>query len=71
MMKGVIYSGGTGRRAAFDDRRPAFGKTGTQQDNTNAWFVGATRQLSTAVWVCDPDAYTPMQGISELSAVGY
>ena len=71
MMKGVIYSGGTGRRAAFDDRRPAFGKTGTQQDNTNAWFVGATRQLSTAVWVGDPDAYTPMQGISELSAVGY
>ena len=61
IMKGPIYGGGTGRRAAFDDRRPAFGKTGTQQDNTNAWFVGGTKQLSTAVWVGDPNAYTPMQ----------
>ncbi len=60
ILKGVIYNGGTGRRAAFDDGRPAFGKTGTQQDNTNAWFVGGTEQLSTAVWVGDPDAYTPM-----------
>ena len=60
ILKGVIYNGGTGRRAAFEDGRPAFGKTGTQQDNTNAWFVGATEQLSTAVWVGDPDAYTPM-----------
>ena len=71
MMKGVIYSGGTGRRAAFDNRRPAFGKTGTQVDNTNAWFVGATRQLSTAVWVGDPDAYTEMRDIPEFKARGY
>ena len=70
MMKNVIYGGGTGRRAAFDDRRPAFGKTGTQQDNTNAWFVGGTRQLSTAVWVGDPDAYTKMQRIPEFTARG-
>jgi len=71
MMRGVIYSGGTGRRAAFDDLRPAFGKTGTQQDNTNAWFVGATRQLSTAVWVGDPDAYTAMRGVDEFASAGY
>ena len=71
IMKGPIYGGGTGRRAAFDDRRPAFGKTGTQQDNTNAWFVGGTRQLSTAVWVGDPNAYTPMSGIAEFRARGY
>jgi penicillin-binding protein 1A len=60
ILKGPIYGGGTGRRAAFDDRRPAFGKTGTQEDNTNAWFVGGTKQLSTAVWVGDPNAYTQM-----------
>ncbi len=60
ILKGPIYGGGTGRRAAFDDRRPAFGKTGTQESNTNAWFVGGTKQLSTAVWVGDPNAYTPM-----------
>jgi penicillin-binding protein 1A len=71
IMKGPIYGGGTGRRAAFDDRRPAFGKTGTQQDNTNAWFVGGTAQLSTAVWVGDPNAYTPMQRIPEFVAEGY
>ena len=71
ILKGPIYGGGTGRRAAFDDRRPAFGKTGTQQDNTNAWFVGGTKQLSTAVWVGDPNAYTPMNGIAEFRARGY
>jgi membrane peptidoglycan carboxypeptidase len=76
ILKGPIYGGGTGRRAAFDDRRPAFGKTGTQDENTNAWFVGGTRQLSTAVWVGDPNAYTPMArtstspGIPEFIADG-
>ncbi len=76
ILKGPIYGGGTGRRAAFEDRRPAFGKTGTQQDNTNAWFVGGTKQLSTAVWVGDPNAYTPMSyrgasTIPELRAAGF
>ncbi len=51
---------GTARRSLSDSRIPAAGKTGTQQDNTNAWFVGFTRQLTTAVWVGDPDGYTPM-----------
>jgi penicillin-binding protein 1A len=71
ILKGPIYGGGTGRRAAFDDRRPAFGKTGTQEDNTNAWFAGGTKQLSTAVWVGDPNAYTPMNNIAEFRARGY
>ena len=73
IMKGPIYGGGTGRRAAFDDRRPAFGKTGTQEDNTNAWFVGGTKQLSTAVWVGDPNRYTPMlyRNIPEFRAAGF
>ena len=76
ILKGPIYGGGTGRRAAFDDRRPAFGKTGTQEENTNAWFVGGTKLLSTAVWVGDPNAYTPMvrtrtsPGIPEFIADG-
>ncbi len=30
---------------------PVAGKTGTADSNTNVWFVGFTRQLSTAVWV--------------------
>ncbi|MBE3576545.1 MAG: PBP1A family penicillin-binding protein [Limnochordales bacterium] len=48
MLKGVILRG-TGKRA--DIGRPAAGKTGTTSDNTNAWFVGYTPRLSTAVWV--------------------
>ena len=65
ILKGVIYNGGTARRHRLVDNRPAFGKTGTQQDNTNAWFIGATPQLTTSVWVGDPDAYTPMVSIPE------
>jgi penicillin-binding protein 1A len=70
-MKGVIQFG-TARRTALepaapigDKPRAAGGKTGTQDDNTNAWFVGYTKQLTTAVWVGDPKAYTPMVNIPE------
>ena len=40
----------TGRRAQLS-QHPAAGKTGTGQLNFDAWFVGYTPQLSTAVWV--------------------
>jgi penicillin-binding protein 1A len=33
---------------------PAAGKTGTTDDNTDAWFVGFTPRLTTAVWVGYP-----------------
>ena len=49
----------TGRRFPLDGR-PAAGKTGTQDNNTNAWFVGFTPQLTTAVWVGNPNGYVPM-----------
>lgn len=63
---------GTARRslASFAEQRPAAGKTGTQQDNTTAWFVGATHQYSTAVMVRDPDRYTPMVDIPEFVEAG-
>jgi membrane peptidoglycan carboxypeptidase len=61
---------GTGRRAALDGARPAVGVTGTLPDSTNAWFVGATPQLSTAVWVGDPNADTPMRAIREFVDAG-
>lgn len=61
---------GTARRTPLDKKRPAAGKTGTQAENTNAWFVGFTKQLTTAVWVGDPKAYTPMVNIPEFKAVG-
>ena len=60
VLKGVLVNG-TGRRYPLNV--PAAGKTGTQVNNTNAWFVGFTPQLTTAVWVGDPDAYTPMVNV--------
>lgn len=76
VLKGVL-AGGTARRelADFASRRPAFGKTGTQQSNWTAFFVGATPELSTAVMVRDPDRYTPMRSNipefqADLNAVG-
>ena len=47
-LAGVI-AGGTGTDANIG--RPAGGKTGSAQQNTDAWFCGFTPQLSTAVWV--------------------
>ena len=46
--------GGTGRRAEIGC--PAGGKTGTTDKNSDAWFVGITPRLSTAVWVGYPSA---------------
>jgi penicillin-binding protein 1A len=69
ILKGVLVSG-TARRSALDNERPAAGKTGTQDENTNAWFVGFTKQLSAAVWVGDPKGYTPMNGIPEFVDAG-
>lgn len=48
MMRGVIERG-TGWRANIG--RPAAGKTGTTQDNQDAWFIGYTPELVTAVWI--------------------
>ncbi len=66
-LKGVLRSG-TGARNLRNFSRPAAGKTGTQYENTNAWFVGSTPQLSTAVWVGDPNGYTEMNHIPEFQA---
>jgi penicillin-binding protein 1A len=65
-LKGVLQTG-TARANPLANGRPAAGKTGTQQDNTNAWFVGFTPQLTTAVWVGDPNGYTPMVGVPEFT----
>jgi penicillin-binding protein 1A len=53
VLKGVIQSG-TGTAANYGC--PAAGKTGTAENLDNAWFVGYTPQLSTAVWVGYPQA---------------
>ncbi|MCH4217444.1 MAG: penicillin-binding protein 1A [Megasphaera sp.] len=50
MLEGVINHG-TGTAAAIN--RPAAGKTGTTDDNKDAWFVGYTPDIVTAVWMGD------------------
>ena len=65
ILEGILTYGTARNLGPLDDDRPAFGITGTMEDNTNAWFVGATPQLTTAVWVGDPTAYTPMIAIPE------
>jgi penicillin-binding protein 1A len=48
VLTGVLESG-TAAGKGID--RPAAGKTGTAEDYANAWFVGYTPTLSTAVWM--------------------
>jgi penicillin-binding protein 1A len=67
MMKTVITAG-TARAA--DIGRPAAGKTGTSQDWRDAWFIGFTPDVLTAVWVGN-DNGAPMAKVTggELPAV--
>jgi len=51
MLKGVLQPGGTGASLASLVNRPAAGKTGTTQDQRDAWFVGYTPDLVAAVYV--------------------
>ncbi|MBO0712267.1 MAG: penicillin-binding protein 1A, partial [Acetobacteraceae bacterium] len=50
MMQGVVQRG-TGSEAGKGMGRPIAGKTGTSQDFNDAWFVGFTPDLVTAVWI--------------------
>jgi penicillin-binding protein 1A len=52
--------------------RMAAGKTGTIDNHTNAWFVGYTPQLSTAVWIGHSDGIYPiyMPGEGEVFGAG-
>ena len=61
VLQGVISSG-TGTAAQLG--RPAAGKTGTTTNNTDAWFVGYTPTLSTAVWMGNADSDTTPVGYS-------
>ena len=54
--------GGTGTRARLENQVAA-GKTGTAQDFSDAWFVGYTPHLATAVWMGNPDEQIPMTGV--------
>jgi len=54
-----VVARGTGVRAKID--RPQAGKTGTAQDNSDAWFVGYTPDLVASVWVGFPEGRVAMR----------
>jgi penicillin-binding protein 1A len=59
---------GTGRRAALG--RPMAGKTGTTEEYHDAWFVGYTPDLVTAVWVGYRKAQISMRHVRGVTVVG-
>ena len=50
MMKDVIREG-TGQRAKVLNRRDLAGKTGTTNEQRDAWFSGFNREIVTTVWI--------------------
>ena len=51
LMRSVVDEGTAHAAIAGKLRRPAAGKTGTSNDQRDAWFVGFTPDLLAAVWV--------------------
>jgi penicillin-binding protein 1A len=53
-----VVSGGTGVNAQYGGY--AWGKTGTTENNGDAWFCGGVEDVTACVWVGYPDSTTPM-----------
>ena len=62
-----VVEGGTATGARIPV--PSAGKTGTTENNRDAWFVGYTCRLTTAVWVGYPDG-TFMRNVHGISVTG-
>jgi penicillin-binding protein 1A len=60
----TVLQYGTGTSASYGC--PAAGKTGTTSNYTDAWFVGYTPKLSTAVWVGYPNSDVYMNDVNGL-----
>ncbi|MDQ3147305.1 MAG: transglycosylase domain-containing protein, partial [Actinomycetota bacterium] len=67
VLRGVV-TGGTGTAAALG-ARPVAGKTGTSQNSADAWFVGYTPQLSTAVWMGSSKGRVPILNVGGVPKV--
>src|SRR3712207_3703965 len=59
---------GTGTKAQIGC--PAAGKTGTTDNFNDAWFVGYTPDLASAVWVGYPNALREMRGVHGIDVAG-
>ena len=56
ILRGVLSPRGTGlRAAALASTWPLGGKTGTVDDNTDAWFIGFDPDITVGVWIGNDD----------------
>jgi penicillin-binding protein 1A len=71
ILRGVVTDDEATADHALDEElgRPSAGKTGTTDDFADAWYVGYTRRLSTAVWVGYPDSRRSMVDVNGLEEV--
>ncbi|MHB1322835.1 MAG: transglycosylase domain-containing protein [Coriobacteriia bacterium] len=65
---GQVYTSGTGSGANFGPWGAV--KTGTAQSWRDAWLVGYSGALSTAVWVGYPEAQVPMDNVRGIRVTG-
>jgi penicillin-binding protein 1A len=65
---GEVYTRGTGAGANFG--QPGAVKTGTSQSWRDAWLVGYSGELSTAVWVGYPREQKPMEDVHGIRVTG-
>jgi penicillin-binding protein 1A len=66
----AVVTGGTATRAQLPGGRPAAGKTGTTDEHGDAWFIGFTPQLTTAVWMGSPESVVPMNNVGGINVFG-
>jgi membrane peptidoglycan carboxypeptidase len=64
----AVLETGTARASHLTDGRPAAGKTGTQPNNTDAWFVGGTPSVAAVVWLGNPA--DPADGMTNVREFG-
>jgi membrane peptidoglycan carboxypeptidase len=60
---------GTAPNAKLADDRPLAGKTGTRDNETDAWFAGYTPQLTAVVWMGNPAASDAAHGMHNVGGV--
>src|SRR4051812_39864739 len=63
----ALYGTGAG---SGDGVHPSAGKTGTTEDHADAWYVGYTRDLSTAVWMGYAKGEIPMLNVHGQAVAG-
>ncbi|MGI9023600.1 MAG: transglycosylase domain-containing protein [Acidimicrobiales bacterium] len=68
VLRGVITSG-TGTAADIGRPEGSAGKTGSAEENSDAWFVGYTQKLSTSVWMGYADSQKSLLDIKGVATV--